>query len=757
MDNGLTTYKIKITGLVQGVGFRPFIYRLAKLHGLFGTVDNRNDGVLIRVSGKENEISNFISCVSHDAPEASVIDNISFHPEEFIEFPDFKIVKSSNNDISDEITEISPDIAVCSNCIKDMEYQPHRIAYSFINCTNCGPRFSIIRDLPYDRPKTTMSDFQLCPICKKEYIDVNDRRFHAQPVACNSCGPHYSLHYSDQIEHDISLILKRIATQLESGEVIAVKGLGGFNLICDALNKEATNRLRKNKHRDGKPLAVMFRDVNALRKYANPSQEEIDMLKSWRRPIVILKTDSFPNTDVTVGFKSIGAMLPYMPFHYQLFDAIHCDSLVYTSANLSGEPIIKDNQKALDAFSDIMTVITYNREIHNRVDDSVGMVVNGVSRLLRRSRGYAPSPIRMPFSVDGILATGAELVNCFCLGRTSQAIISQHIGDLKNAETLEFFEESVERFKLLYKFVPKQLVCDLHPDYLSSRYAESLGLPILKVQHHHAHMASVMAENHLDETVIGVIMDGTGYGYDGKIWGGEFFVGDFMDFERIAHFSYVPIPGGDAAVKEPWRIALAYLYDTYGIDLLKLNIPFVKNLDKEKTNLIIQLIEKKLNCPESSSAGRLFDAVSALLGLCRVSGFHAEAPMRLEDSIDEEENGFYDFEILEGEISFAKTIKDIVKDIENHESISKISAQFHNTIVEVITEICLRVRTTKQLNKVVMSGGSFQNKYLSSRLENKLLSFGFEIFFQQKVPANDGGLALGQVAIAARKNYKLTI
>lgn len=474
------------------------------------------------------------------------------------------------------------------------------------------------------------------------------------------------------------------------------------------------------------------------------------MMQSWRRPIVILKSDSFPNEKVTTGFDSIGAMLPYMPFHYQLFDAISCDALVYTSANLSGEPIIKENTQALKAFGSNMSVLTYNREIHNRVDDSVGFVANGYPRLLRRSRGYAPSPVRMPFSVDGILAVGAELVNCFCMGRTTQAILSQHIGDLKNAETLEFYEESIERFKQLYKFEPKLIVCDLHPDYLSSRYAESLNLPLIKVQHHHAHMAAVMAENNLDEEVIGIVMDGTGYGTDGKIWGGEFFTGDFQSFERHLHFGYVPIPGGDAAVKEPWRIALAYLYQTYGNKLWDLDIPFIRNLDKNKAELVIQLIDKRLNSPESSSAGRLFDAVSALLELCTVSQFHAEAPMRLEDVIEVNEKGFYQFELKEDEIIFSETIKEIVKDIENQQPVSVISARFHNTIVEVSAMVCERIRKEKALNKVVLSGGTFQNRFLSEKLELRLSDMKFDVFFHQKVPANDGGLALGQLAIGAK-------
>ncbi len=749
MSDDKITYKIRITGLVQGVGFRPFIYRLAKEFELLGTVDNRNDGVIIYVSGAEKNIINFIELLPQKAPEASNIEDVKINKEVFFNFPDFRIVKSSNNAIKNEITEISPDIAVCQDCLTDMKSQAHRKGYSFINCTHCGPRFTIIRDLPYDRPMTTMESFSLCNICQKEYTDVNDRRFHAQPVACNNCGPHYTLHIDNTEVEVIDDILKLIAGKLESGGVIASKGIGGYNLICDALNIEATTKLRKSKHRDGKPLALMFKNEKVLLKYTEISKSELNFINSWRRPIVILKTDKFPNKMVTNGFNSIGALLPYMPFHYQLFERTKCEVLVYTSANLSGEPIIKDNDIALKLLGSEMPVLSYNRVIYNRVDDSVAFIANNTPRLIRRSRGYVPSPIRLHFSVDGILACGAELVNCFCIGRTSQAIISQHIGDLKNAETLEFYEESINRYKQLYKFEPKMIVCDLHPDYLSSRYADSQDLPIYKVQHHHAHMASVMAENNLSEKVIGIIMDGTGYGTDGKIWGGEYFIGNLVSFERFSHFAYIPIPGGDIAVKEPWRIALSYLYNAYGEDYKKLTIPFVKNMQTLKADLIVQLINKKLNCPESSAAGRLFDAVSALLELCSVSSFHAEAPMRLEDIIDEEERGIYNFDILDGKISFLNTIKDIVCDIDNNISKSKISTRFHNTIIEVSSEICQQIRKENHINKVVMSGGSFQNKYLSTHLENRLLDLGFEVYFHKQIPANDGGLALGQLAIGA--------
>ncbi len=746
------TYLIRITGLVQGVGFRPFIYRIATQLNINGNVDNRNDGVFVKVNGDKHLIETFINEIRKKAPEAAVIENISVNEISYIPFYDFKIVKSDNNKIIDEITEISPDIAVCEECLKDMKTQPHRINYPFTNCTNCGPRFTIIKELPYDRKNTTMAPFKTCETCTEEYTDVMNRRFHAQPVACNNCGPHYTLFSGNKTIDDLTLLLETVSKLLENGETVALKGMGGFTLICDATDEKAVSKLRNAKHRDGKPMAVLFRNINTVKKYASLDKTEEKLLESWRRPIVLLKTKKSLAKSVSVGFSTVGALLPYMPFHYLLFEKTKCDALVFTSANIAGEPIIIDNNKALDVFTKrCSAVITYNREIYNRTDDSLAFVVNKTERLIRRSRGYAPSPVRLDFNVDGILATGAELVNTFCIGRTSQAILSQHIGDLKNAETLEFFEESISRYKKLFKFSPKVIACDLHPDYLSSRYAEAQHLPLLKIQHHHAHMASCMAENKLNEPVIGIIFDGTGLGTDGNIWGGEFLYGDYFSFNRFSHFNYIPLPGGDKVTKEPWRSAISYLYQTYGKDFMMYKIPFIEKLNIEKTEFIIQMIEKNINSPLSSSAGRLFDAVSALLNICTESGFHAEAPMRLEDVIPETGTDEC-YEISSGKtIDLKPVIKGIVNDIKNNTDTGIIAAKFHNTIVEISVETALSIRKITGINKIVLSGGTFQNRYLCNKTERKLKENKFDVFIHQKVPANDGGIALGQLAIAANQ------
>ena len=743
------TYNIRITGLVQGVGFRPFIYRIATHHQLRGTVENRNDGVKILVQGKNRNVEDFLIKLKTESPPASFIQSLEVAKKDFKPFKDFRILKSKN--LSQDITLVSPDIAVCSDCLKDMQTQPHRIDYPFINCTNCGPRFTIIRDLPYDRPQTTMNEFRMCQRCDNEYHDVDDRRFHAQPIACNYCGPEYSLYLEGKEITGLSKILAVMEVMLNNGKVIAIKGLGGFFLACDALNSEAVNRLRKIKIREGKPFAVMFRDIEAVRKYAFVDEYEVGKITSWQRPIVLLKTRSELVPGVSMGFPTTGAMLPYMPFHYLLFEKIGLEALVLTSGNLADEPIVIENEKALDIFlPGCDAVLTYNRAVHNRVDDSVTMLVNGKERPLRRSRGYVPAPVYLDMDVEGIVAVGAELVNCFCVGKGKQAILSQHIGDLKNLETYEFFLESFNRYKKLFRVEPKLIVCDMHPEYLSTKFALQTGLPVFTVQHHHAHIASCMAEHGLDTQVIGVSFDGIGLGDDGNIWGGEFLVCDLSDYQRVVYFDYHPMPGGDQATLNPWRMAVSYLYSIFGHDLHALNLPFMKDLDPGMLKIIVQMIEKNVNCPQTSSAGRLFDAVSALTGICTVSTFHAEAPMRLEAAINSQSDESYDF-VYNKTISVTPMIRQIVNDLQRSLPASYIAIKFHNTIVNIIYEVVTGLKSMFNINKVVLSGGTFQNRYILEKIEKKLERSGFQLYLHEKVPCNDGGIALGQIAIAAKK------
>ncbi|RLD52320.1 MAG: carbamoyltransferase HypF, partial [Bacteroidetes bacterium] len=468
-------------------------------------------------------------------------------------------------------------------------------------------------------------------------------------------------------------------------------------------------------------------------------------------PIVLLREKKKLAMGVSVGFDKVGAMLPYMPFHYMLFEKLDLPALVLTSGNISDEPIVIENDIALESLSAISdAVLIYNRDIFNRTDDSVAFVVNRRERLIRRSRGYAPQPVNLKLNVDGIFAAGAELVNAFCIGKGNQAIMSQHIGDLKNLEALEFYTESFERHKKLFRMKPELVVHDMHPDYLSTKFAKEMGIPAIEVQHHHSHIASCMAEYNLDEKVIGVSFDGTGLGDDGHIWGGEFFVCDLADYKRYTHFDYIPLPGGDSVTKEPWRTAVSFLHKIYGKKFLGLDLPFLRDLDNSKLNLIVQAIEKNINSPLSSSAGRLFDAVAALTNLCPVSKFHAEAPMRLEAVINFKEDGAYSFDFGDV-ISFEDTIREIVEDLKEGIPVADISAKFHNTVINVVFGVVSMIRKETGLDKVVLSGGTFQNRYILQNVETILTLEGFKVYSQANIPSNDGGVALGQIAIAAKR------
>jgi len=745
----LIAKEILVKGLVQGVGFRPFIYRLAHANNLLGTVENNNLGVRIVIQGKENDIINFIEVLPSSIPEASHINQLEVKTINPNKFSDFSIIKSKS--LSQEVTEVSPDIAVCINCLEDMEKQSNRINYAFTNCTNCGPRFTIIKDLPYDRPKTTMAPFIMCNECQQEYSNILDRRFHAQPVACSNCGPHYKLIYKDKEFQKIEDILIITSKLIQENKILAIKGLGGFHLACNPFDNETVKKLRLKKNREGKPLALMFSNIKEVQKYLYVNEEEKRLLEDWRRPIVLLKTKEQISEQLSLGLDKLGIMLPYMPFHYLLFKKLKIPALVLTSGNLSDEPIIIDNDvaiKSLDIIADAS--IIYNREIHNRTDDSVAFVANNKSRIIRRSRSYAPSPIHTNFNTEGIFAAGAELVNCFGIGKGSQIILSQHIGDLKNMETFEFYKESIQRFSNLFRFKPDMVVSDLHPEYLSSKYSDSLNIKSIKVQHHHAHIASCMVENNLDEKVIGISLDGTGYGTDGNIWGGEILVCNLEDFERFNHFEYIKQPGGDAANHHPWRMLLSYLIHYFGSSFINENKNLFDDINNDEISLVSTMIEKDLNCPLTSSAGRLFDAVSALLGVCKNSTYHAEAPMRLE-ALARKSNtkSKYTFKI-DQDISFKSCFEEMIVDLKNNREVSDIAKAFHNTIIDLTKEVSLLIRSKYSINKVALSGGSFQNKILLENCENTLKESGFEVFSQSDIPSNDGGIALGQIAIAAK-------
>jgi len=760
-----TTYEIHIKGLVQGVGFRPFVYRRAREYGMNGCVENRNDGVFMKLQADYPQMNAFLEDIKRNAPPASSIRTINVSEGDSETFNGFQIRNSRN--VSDQITEISPDIAVCYDCLEDMKMQPRRINYPFINCTHCGPRFSIIRNLPYDRNNTTMQKFQMCGDCSEEYHNVHDRRFHAQPVACNFCGPQYKFFQKGRVIKDSFKILKELKKLLYKGKIIAVKGIGGFHLICDATNNKVVERLRRLKNRDRKPFAVMFSDFDNLQEYAFVSDEEKEQLLSWRRPVVLLQQKKLLAESINNGLGELGVLFPYMPLHFLIFEEIDLPAVVCTSANLSDEPIVADNDLAarkLDHIADAF--LFHNREIHNRTDDSVIRMLNSQPQIIRRSRGYAPAPVTLDFDVSGILATGAELKNTFAIGMKEQAVLSQHIGDLKNYETYEFFGDAVNRFLHLFRQNPQIVVSDMHPEYMSTRFAKNfhaqqerkagndknLFPQWFQVQHHHAHIASCMAEHGLSEDVIGIAMDGTGYGDDGQIWGGEFMTCNLSGYQRFAHFEYVPMPGGDKAVQSPWRMALSFLANAFDDQEEKFSgLTFLQNRPIEDIKLILSMIRKRLNSPLTSSAGRLFDAVAALLGVCNESCFEAEAPMRLEALVIDSVTDYYSFEFNEGIVSFAPTFREIVEDITQGVSSEFIATKFHNTVVEAIVKVANSMREQYGLRKVALSGGTFQNRYLTEQTIKQLENANFDVYFNRLVPCNDGGISLGQLAIAANK------
>lgn len=740
-----------IRGLVQGVGFRPFIFRTALKYELCGQVDNRSDGVTITVEGDPASVKLFSNDILQNAPIASHIKSFEINRVKLNGYKTFTI--SSSKDIENEITEVSPDIAVCEDCLDDMEKDPARIAYPFVNCTNCGPRFTIIEKLPYDRRATTMKYFSMCPTCKEQYEDVHDRRFHAQPVACNSCGPRYKYHDEEKTIENIHEILNELSSRISSGRSVAIKGLGGYHLMCDALNNNAVSTLRNKKNRDAKPFAIMFKDTDRVKEYCYLNKEEEKEIASWRRPIVILKERKDMAASINNGLGTIGAMLPYMPVHFLLFKKLKTPAIVLTSGNLFDEPIIICDNEAREKLMPIAgSIVTYNRDIFNRTDDSVLRIINGKASIIRRSRGYVPRPVDLCLNVDGILAVGPEQKNSFCIGRNKQAVMSQYIGDIKSKGTYDFFVESVEKLSRLFRFKPSCVACDLHPDYLSTRYAEELvnklGIPLVRIQHHHAHIVSCMAEKGIEGKVIGVSLDGTGYGTDGNIWGGEFMIADMSNYTRYAHFDYVALPGGDKAIDEPWRMAYSYIHKYFGNDFDYNSLPLFRNIDENKLMLVRDGIEKNINSPLSSGAGRLFDAVSALLGLCTYAGFDAEAPMRLEAAIKEGTDDSYPFHAGKT-IVFSETINAILDDIK-HEKTSVISAKFHNTVARIILDVCIQMREENTIDRVVLSGGVFQNKYLLEKSFYLLALNGFSVFTNNLVPANDGGVSLGQIVITAK-------
>jgi hydrogenase maturation protein HypF len=746
--------EISIKGIVQGVGFRPFVYNLAKRHRLLGYVLNNTSGVFIDVEGESASINDFIEHIKTQPPPLAAIFEMNSRTAEPIGYDDFVIRRSE--DEKEKFVPISPEIATCEECISDIFDPANRIyRYPFTNCTNCGPRFTIVKDIPYDRKFTTMAPFEMCDKCRAEYEDPANRRFHAQPNACPKCGPSLTLLNNEGVKIETEDVIQTSCRLLKEGKILAIKGLGGYHLACDAMNRQAVKELRSRKFREYKPFALMVKDVETARSLCEVNAEEARLLTGTIRPIVLLRKrpDCPAAEEIAPNQGFHGIMLPYTPLHHILL-AESGLILVMTSGNISSEPIVYQDKEGMMRLKGIADYyVMHDREIHIRTDDSVSRVWRSEGSVLRRSRGYVPFPLPMSYEFAGrILACGAELKNTFCLTRGNFAFMSHHIGDLENMETFTSFETGIEHFKRIFNIQPTAIAYDLHPEYLSTKYALDLkGLPKFGVQHHHAHIVSCMGDNGIQGRMIGVSFDGTGYGTDGKIWGGEFLVCDEGGFQRAAHFEYMPLPGGEKAIKEPWRMGAGYLYRTYGENMLDLGIKFVRSFDKDKWATVKKMIEKNINTPMTSSAGRLFDAVSALLGVRNEVYYEGQAAIELEMLADDAA-GSYSFELEErGDtqvILIGPLMRRIVSDLESGVSPSTAAAKFHNTMSEIILEVCLRIHKKTGLDRIALSGGVFQNMRLLDKTHDLLSRKGFTIFTHHRVPTNDGGLSLGQAIIA---------
>jgi hydrogenase maturation protein HypF len=746
---------LTVRGIVQGVGFRPFVYGLAARYGLAGHVGNNSGGVFIEVEGTTEALTRFQDALATEAPPLAHIESVTTRPLSPLAETDFTILTSQSSEMVS--AHIPADVGICDECLREL-FDPanRRYRYPFINCTHCGPRFSIIRAIPYDRPATTMASFEMCPTCAAEYHDPLSRRFHAQPIACPKCGP--QVWYQPQgaaavYGSDAAIAAAREA--LRAGQIVAVKGLGGFHLACDATNDAALERLRTRKGRLDKPFAVMVRDLEMARQFAHIDDNEANLLTSQQRPILLLrKRASALSERVAPGNPYVGLMLPYTPLHYLLLDET---PLVMTSGNLSGEPIAIDNNEARSRLSPLVDAfLLHDRPIHIPCDDSVLRIHDGRELPIRRSRGYTPFPIRLPFAGASVLATGGELKNTFCLTHAGYAFLSQHIGDMENMETLTAFERAQAHLTTLYRAQPQAIVCDLHPDYLTTHWAQfhtaQTALPLIRVQHHHAHIAAVMAEHGLDGTppVIGLCLDGTGYGTDGTIWGGEVLLADYANFSRAAHLKPVPLPGGDAAIERPYRMALAHLWAA-GIAWDD-DLPPVAACPAAERRILAQQFETGFRTVPTSSMGRLFDAVASLLGLRHTVTYEAQAAIELEGIADDATVEPYAFGLVPGtplQIDPTPVLTAIIADCRAGVPQGLIAARFHEAVAQALLDVCLHLRDEGHGSVVALSGGVFQNVRLLRTTDARLDTHGFTTLIHRAVPSNDGGLALGQAAIAA--------
>ncbi len=751
-----TRVRIEIEGIVQGVGFRPFIYRLAGRHGVSGWVRNTPGGVLLEAEGVQVNLSAFLRDIEREAPPLAAVTSLRKKWLPPVGERGFLILPSS---AGENQVQIAPDGDVCEECLQEL-FDPgnRRYRYPFINCTNCGPRYSIITGIPYDRPFTTMAPFVMCDACRVEYENPADRRFHAQPNACPACGPRLRLTDSEGRDVDThgDASLQRAVDLLREGRILAVKGVGGYHLAVDPCNDGAVRELRRRKERDEKPFALMSPTLAEIERHVSCHELEKRLLSGPERPIVLLpKRDGSPVSPLVAPANGyFGMMLPATPLqHLLLRDTF--TALVMTSGNRSDEPILFRDRDAFEGLAGVADYfLSHDRDIQSRADDSVIRVFQGNPLFLRRSRGYVPRAISLPAAQKSVLAVGGELKNAVCLTRGEKAFLSQHIGDLKNSATHRSLEATVTHLTKILEVAPVAVAHDLHPDYLSTGFAgEYGGVPRIAVQHHHAHMASCMAENRLEGELIGVVFDGAGFGLDGNIWGGEFLLGSYRSFQRRGHFRYVPMPGGDAAAREPFRMAIAYLYDFCGEGLFELGLPCLGETTAREQKLFLAMLGQGINSPLTSSCGRLFDAVAALIGLRTRNAYEGQAAIELE-ALAERGASDWDYpcaiftEAGNCVVDFRPTIGAILSDLAAGEPPPVMARRFHDTLAAAAVDVCGKIRRESGSERVVLSGGVFQNKMLTERLHDLLTAEGFQVFTHRLAPPNDGGLALGQAVVA---------
>ncbi|MBI9090298.1 MAG: carbamoyltransferase HypF [Desulfobacterium sp.] len=752
--------RIEICGVVQGVGFRPFVFQLAKRYGFMGEVLNTPQGVTLILEGDPEKIDLCCREIRENCPPLATVSSIQAQKIEVTGYDAFRIVTSTAVDATRSAL-IPPDVCVCQDCLDEMNDPGNRrFGYPFINCTNCGPRYTIIQDVPYDRAKTSMSVFPMCPGCQKEYDDPENRRFHAQPNACERCGPRVVLVDNQGVSLDAGDPIQAAGRLLNQGAIVGVKGLGGFHLAANAFDPTAVETLRTRKNRPHKPFALMARDLESIKPYVKISGPEQELLTSLHRPIVLLEKHEAPGCDLVplpraLSFNNprLGVMLPYTPLHHLLLDT-GPGILVMTSGNRSGEPLSIDNDDALDAFADIADYfVLHNRDIYFRADDSIVQHQEG-TRFLRRSRGYAPLPVTLKKKFPPILACGGGLKSTVCLVKENRAFLSQHIGDLDNQKTFTFYKKSVKHLKTILDIAPGIVAHDLHPGYMSTAFAgDQKGVETVGVQHHHAHAVSCMAENGLEEEVIAITLDGTGLGSDGTIWGGEILTCTEARFERQAHLVQVPMPGSDSAVKEPWRMGISWLYHAMGADVVDLDIPFVRGIDPSKIAFLTQMMDKGLNSPMTSSCGRLFDAMAAIVGIRSRVSYEGQAAMELEAVSGTLPEKGYGVEMATQEsgmitMDFSPCIRRVVADLGRGETLSTMGGRFHRAVVQSFVEAATLVKARTRISKAVLSGGVFNNRIILNGISVGLEQRGFTVYTHTQVPCGDGGISLGQAVIA---------